>query len=120
VFAAGALGTAARLGLDLVLPAEPGGLPVSTLIINTLGSFVLGVVVALLPRSAAEWLRAAVTTGLLGSFTTFSAITVATVALTGSGDPLSAAILLAASVVAGIAAAVAGLAVGGVARTVRA
>jgi CrcB protein len=112
VFAAGVLGTAARLGLDVVLPADPGAFPISAFVINTVGSFALGVVVVLLPHATSEWLRTAVTTGLLGSFTTFSAVTVAAVALTGSGELLPAALLLVASVVAGVGAAAAGMAVG--------
>ncbi|MFC0680476.1 fluoride efflux transporter FluC [Lysobacter korlensis] len=112
VFAAGALGTAARLAIDLAAPAPGAGIPWSTLVVNTVGSFALGLVVAMLSQRAPEWLRAGVTTGLLGSFTTFSAITVATVALTGSGALLSAAVLLLVSVVAGVLAALAGMALG--------
>jgi CrcB protein len=113
VFAAGGVGTAARLGLDLVFPPASGGLPVSTLVLNAVGSFALGAVAAALPRTAPEWLRAAVTTGLLGSFTTFSALTLASVQLAGSGDAVGVAVLLVASVLAGVAGAAGGLAVGG-------
>ncbi|MDQ4137675.1 MAG: CrcB family protein [Actinomycetota bacterium] len=112
VFLAGALGTTARLGIDAIVPAQPGNLPLSTLLINTVGSFALGVLGTAIPHSAPEWLRAGATTGLLGSFTTFSALTVAAVQLTGSGEVLSAAALLILSVAAGVAAAVAGIAVG--------
>jgi CrcB protein len=112
VFVAGIAGTGARLLLDLAIPVSPGGVPVSTLLINTAGSFALGVFVAAVPHRAPEWLRAGATTGLLGSFTTFSAVTVAAVALTGSGLLPGAAILLAISVVAGVLAALAGIALG--------
>ena len=112
VFAAGVVGTAARLGLDAVVPTGPGGMPVSTLLINTLGSFLLGCMVATIPHHSPEWLRAGVTTGLLGSFTTFSALTVATVQLTGSGGLLPAAALLILSVGAGVGAAVVGMTIG--------
>jgi CrcB protein len=112
VFAAGVLGTGARLALDAAIPPVPGGIPVSTLLINTAGSFALGLLLAALPHGSAEWLRAGVTTGLLGSFTTFSALTVASVELTGSGELLSAAVLLVVSVAAGVAAAAAGMALG--------
>ena len=110
VFIAGILGTAARLGIDSALPVHPGGVLVSTLLINTAGSFALGVVVGALPRRAPEWLRAGLTAGLLGSFTTFSAITVATVALTDADMVLGSTIRLTASVATGIVAAVAGVA----------
>jgi CrcB protein len=112
VFVAGVLGTAARLLLDVAVPAHPAGMPVSTLVINTVGSLVLGVVVATMPAHSPEWLRAGVTTGLLGSFTTFSALTVATVELAGTGQLLSAAALVAISVLTGVAAAAAGIALG--------
>ena len=113
VFVAGVAGTAARLAIDLVLPVEPSGIPVSTLVINTVGSFALGVVVATVPRRAPEWLRAGITNGLLGSFTTFSALTVAAVALPGAGNPSPAVVMLALSVIAGAAAALAGIILGG-------
>jgi CrcB protein len=112
VFAAGVFGTAARLGIDILVPAEPGGLPLSTLLINTIGAFLLGALVASIPRHSPEWLRAGATTGLLGSFTTFSALTVAAVELTGSGDAAPAAALLLISVAAGVTAAVLGMAAG--------
>jgi fluoride exporter len=109
VFAAGVLGTAARLAIDSVFPVHPGGVLVSTLVVNTAGSFALGVVVGVLPRHSPEWLRAGLGAGLLGSFTTFSAITVASVALTDSDMVVGSAIRLIASVGTGIVAAVAGL-----------
>jgi CrcB protein len=109
---AGMLGTAARLLLDAAIPAEPGGIPLSTLLINTVGSLGLGVLAATLPHGSPEWLRAGVTTGLIGSFTTFSALTVASVELTGSGDIVPAAVVLTLSVAAGIGAAVGGIGIG--------
>ena len=109
MFTAGVLGTAARLLLDAAIPVGPGGIPLSTLLINTAGSFALGVLVAAIPHSSPEWLRAGATTGLLGSFTTFSALTVAAVELTGSGEVVAAAILLILSVAAGVGAALSGM-----------
>nr|KGA07570.1 MAG: hypothetical protein GM42_1320 [actinobacterium acMicro-1] len=79
----GVLGTGARWGVDALLPtASPGTLSVSTIVVNVVGSFVLGLLVATLwwRPGVPLWLKAGVGTGLLGSFTTFSAITVNAIA----------------------------------------
>ena len=70
------LGTGARLTIDTLV-----GQPVSTLAINVVGSFALGLLVARLWSSASPWLRAGLGAGLLGSFTTFSAVAVTAVEL---------------------------------------
>ncbi|GMA28737.1 fluoride efflux transporter FluC [Arenivirga flava] len=76
VLLGGALGTAARLGIDLALPHDPVGFAGSTLVVNALGCLVLGALSAsLLARPALpEWLRAGLGPGLLGGFTTMSAV----------------------------------------------
>lgn len=107
VFAGGALGTAARALIDAAFhPVAPW----STLAINVVGAFVLGLLTAsVLPR-AARWLRAGIGTGILGGFTTFSAVSV--VAAEGLGDPVTLA-YLALTLLLGIPAAWLGLALGG-------
>ena len=108
--ALGALvGTGARLAIDTLV-----GQPESTLAINVAGSFALGLLVARLWSSAAPWLRAGLGAGLLGSFTTFSALTVTLVTL---GPTWGAALYLGLSVVLGLAAAWAGLRLGSPRRT---
>lgn len=76
VFVGGAAGTLARFALGWVVAPETF---VSPWIINIVGSFVLGVLVSALwtRDSTPEWLKAGLGTGLLGGFTTFSAITLA-------------------------------------------
>lgn len=69
----GALGTLARVGTDLVLPATPGGWPVATLLVNVSGALLLGVV---LTRLRDHRLRALLGTGVLGAWTTFSTFAV--------------------------------------------
>jgi CrcB protein len=71
VFAGGLVGTSLRLGADALL-----GDPIGTLIVNVAGSFVLGLLVSVLWSRAPEWMRAGLGAGLLGSFTTFSALAV--------------------------------------------
>ena len=70
VFAGGAIGTATRLGLGLAI-ADAGGFPVATLLVNVLGSLLIGILAARLPQTSD--LRVFLGTGVLGGFTTFSA-----------------------------------------------
>ena len=104
----GVLGTGARLALDAVLPHPHDAFPWSTLIVNVLGSLALGFLVARVWPIAPDWLRAGLGAGVLGSFTTFSAVAVAMLEL----PLLLAALYLAVSVVLGLVAALLGLRVG--------
>jgi CrcB protein len=111
VFVGGLLGTGLRVTIDaFVLPES--AFPWATLLINVLGSFVLGFLVARVWPSAPSWLRAGLGTGMLGSFTTFSALIVALLTLTGSGMTLLALVYLLASLLLGFAAALLGIRLG--------
>lgn len=87
----GAVGTGARYLLDSALPSW-AGLPVSTIGINVLGAFLLGALLTRLRQAAAEGapavrlerLRLLVGTGLLGGFTTYSALSIDTALLLAS------------------------------------
>lgn len=100
----GLVGTGARLTIDTLV-----GQPASTLAINVVGSFALGLLVARLWSSAAPWLRVGLGAGLLGSFTTFSAFAVQLVHL---GPTWGAALYLVLSIGLGLLAAWAGLRLG--------
>lgn len=106
VLVGGTLGTAARAAIDLAtLDAHPW----QTLGINVAGAFALGLLVARVWPTAPDWLRAGLGTGLLGGFTTFSAL-----ALVVAQQPDATTLAyLAASIVLGVAAAWAGLRLGG-------
>lgn len=110
VLVGGMLGTAFRLGLDLAVP--PADLPVSTLLVNTVGAFALGMLVAGVWPTAPAWLRAGLGVGLLGSFTTFSAVAVSVVALTEAGNLPLAVGYLVAELALGLGAALFGLRLG--------
>lgn len=71
---AGAFGATSRHAVDLGLRRWfPTGPSVGILIVNVIGSFVLGIVVGLsMTRFIDTDLRLAVTTGFCGAFTTFS------------------------------------------------
>jgi len=104
VLVGGMLGTGLRLGLDTIVHQ-----PLSTLLINVVGSLALGFLVARVWPTAAPWLKAGLGPGLLGSFTTFSAFAVQVVAY---GFSLDALLLVLLTVVLGLLAAFAGLRLG--------
>lgn len=109
----GVLGTLLRLSIDWLLPHGGTGFPVSTLLINVVGSFVLGAAVARLWPVIPSWQQAALGPGLLGSFTTFSAIMVMVVDVGAEGQLLLGLAYLAVTVIAGLLAAAVGLRLGG-------
>lgn len=117
VFAGGVVGTGLRLTVDLLLPHGGATFPVGTFLVNLAGSFALGVLVAGVWPVAPEWLRVALGPGLLGSFTTFSALAVSAVELTDAGVGAAAVVYVTASVVGGITAAALGIRLGAPAAT---
>lgn len=98
--------------VDLLLPHSVSEFPLGTLIVNVAGAFALGLLVARLWANAPEWLKAGLGAGLLGSFTTYSAVMVSFVAGATSGFLALAVAYLALSLVLGLAAAALGLRVG--------
>ena len=75
VFIGGLAGSAARIGITLVAgQINDYWWPYPTLLVNLIGSFVLGFLVGHGMTSMPVWLRLGVTTGFLGAFTTLSAI----------------------------------------------
>jgi CrcB protein len=90
VLLGGLLGTGLRLAIDAALPHTDAAFPWSTLLINVAGSFLLAFLVARVWPTAPAWLRAGLGTGVLGSFTTFSALIVSLLTLTRAGMPLLA------------------------------
>ncbi|MDR2997177.1 MAG: CrcB family protein [Microbacterium sp.] len=104
VAAGGTLGVALRMLLGLALP-DAGGLPVSVLVANIAGAFLLGVLTARLPATKR---RLFLGTGILGGFTTYSSFLVGTATLWAAQPVLAAGYALG-SLVLGIAAAATGL-----------
>ena len=86
--------------------------PLSTLLINVVGSLVLAVLVARLWPIAPGWLRAGLGPGLVGGFTTFSAVMISMVTLAASSQILLALGYLAATLVLGFGAAALGFQLG--------
>ncbi|MBN1193343.1 MAG: CrcB family protein [Coriobacteriia bacterium] len=74
VAAGGALGAALRYAVGQLVPVTVGSrVPWTTLSINVIGSFALGVLMGVLPSAGgAERWRLFLGVGILGGFTTFS------------------------------------------------
>ena len=109
--AAGAiLGTGARLALGAAWPVVGTAFPWTTLVINVVGSVLVGLAAAVMERhpEPRPWTRPFVLTGVLGSFTTYSAFAVETNRLLVV-RPLFAAVYVVATVAGGVGAAAAGL-----------
>ncbi len=106
----GGVGAAGRWLVDQAIQARHDStLPWGTFAVNVLGSLLLGVLLgaSLLGPADARWV-ALLGTGFCGGFTTFSTFGYETVRLLEDGARLSAALNALGSVVVGLAAAVAG------------
>lgn len=106
----GAAGSVARYLTALVLAPWATGFPIATLGVNVLGAFLIGVFTRLFSGPDADpAVRLALTTGLCGGFTTFSAMSAETVTLVQQGRAGRAVLYLLLSLVLGIAATALGL-----------
>ncbi|MDX1711586.1 MAG: fluoride efflux transporter CrcB [Rhodovibrionaceae bacterium] len=97
----GAVGALGRHFVIAKVAALTGhGFPFGTLAANVIGSFVMGVLVELmaLAWSPSAELRAFLTVGVLGAFTTFSAFSLDVALLVERGQDFNAALYVAASV----------------------
>lgn len=108
----GVVGTGLRLGIDTLIPHTDETFPLSTLLINTVGAFALAVLVGRVWPTARSWVRAGLGAGLLGSFTTFSAVAVGLVGLVAASEWMTAALYLALTLLLGFGAAALGLSLG--------
>ncbi len=90
---------------------SPAWFPVSTFAVNLAGSFLIGVLYALVERSAgvAATLRPLLMAGFCGGFTTFSAFSLENYQLLKEGQYTAVAAYSVASVVLGLAAVILGV-----------
>lgn len=114
VAAGGAVGSAARYGVGTALG---GGAPwpVATALVNVVGAFLLGVLLEALVRRGPESVttrrvRLTLGTGLLGGFTTYSALALEVDRLLGAGQASVATLYGLGSVALGVSACLAGVA----------
>ncbi len=107
----GAIGASARYltGVASIRLIGPG-FPWATLVVNILGSFLMGVLVVVLAHKSGTRMAPFLMTGLLGGFTTFSAFSLDALTLFERGQVWTAAAYVAGSVVLSLAGIVAGLA----------
>lgn len=112
----GAVGTAARWALTQAVGTSASGWPTATFVENLLGSFLLGALLEALLRHGSEsrrgrLVRLGAGTGVLGGFTTFSSLAIEMERLIAGGQVTMSLIYGALSVVLGLLACVAGIAV---------
>ena len=115
VLAGGGIGALCRyiIGAAFVQRLGPG-FPYGTLVINLLGCFLIGILAQLaITRSIAVTpiVRAFLVVGVLGGFTTFSSFAYETVTLLDEAAALPALLYVCGSVLGGILAAFAGIAI---------
>lgn len=110
----GLIGTGLRLACDLAFPHGDGEFPVVTLVVNLVGSFVLGWLVGGLwtRPTTPTWLKAGLGPGVIGSFTTLSAVMASLIVLTREGELWLGGVYVLVSVGGGLAVAAGGLRIG--------
>ena len=118
----GAAGTLIRYLIQQSVP--PTGFPVATMCINIVGAFLLGLLLAALADRGQETgrrrdLRLLLGTGVLGGFTTYSALAMDTVSLAGGATASNTAIYAFGTLVIGVVAAAIGVRVGSRGRALR-
>ncbi|MGO2471590.1 MAG: fluoride efflux transporter FluC [Microbacterium gubbeenense] len=112
----GALGTIVRFLLSAVTP-NVAGIPLGTLLINLSGALALGWLLSALAAHGTEsgrraQLRLFFGTGVLGGYTTYSALAVDSFEAIASGSVAAGIVYAAASVVLGVACAAFGILLG--------
>ncbi|MEL7213105.1 MAG: fluoride efflux transporter CrcB [Pseudomonadota bacterium] len=106
----GAIGAAARYGVGVAVFRWAGpGFPLGVLVVNVVGSFLMGLLVVYLGQKSLSHLNPFLMTGVLGGFTTFSAFSLEAYTLFERGDVGQAALYVGLSVVLSIAALVLGV-----------
>lgn len=109
VVASGGAGSGARYLVGLATGDR--GFPYATMIVNVVGSFLIALVLelALEAKTLSPNLTLGLTTGFMGGFTTYSSFNYQTTALWMSGQHAKAAVNLAVTVVACLAAGIVGI-----------
>ncbi|WP_394938769.1 fluoride efflux transporter FluC [Psychromicrobium sp. YIM B11713] len=110
---AGIIGSELRYSLGLIFPESATSFPFTTLLINVVGSLSLGALTGYWARRTVRWwIRAAFGPGLLGSFTTFSAVVYAIDHFAATGQTTLWVLYLGLTLLAGLFAAWLGLRLG--------
>ncbi|MCG7342538.1 CrcB family protein [Sporosarcina sp. ACRSL] len=109
---AGAVGAICRIGIGTLIGSSD--FPLATLTVNLMGTFILCLLSAgVLHRLISDQeLQTAITTGFLGSFTTFSAFSMETVDLIQTGQATFAILYMILSVIGGLVVGIIGVRIG--------
>ena len=111
----GIAGTVSRYGLEGWIQSRTAtGFPLGTLTVNVTGSLMLGFIIRVATGTAliSPDIRAAVTIGFCGAFTTMSTFSYESVALLYDGDYLRAALYMSATIAGCVGAVMLGAALG--------
>lgn len=101
----GAIGAMLRFGMAAaLLRVLAPGFPVAILVVNVLGSFLMGMVVVFTFQRELPQLNPFLMSGVLGGFTTFSAFSLEAFTLYERGDMVQAALYVGLSVTLSVAA----------------
>lgn len=105
VAAGGAIGSVLRYAVSVWFMRGGGAFPVGTLVVNVIGSFLLGVLARVFLSLDQDYvLRLALTTGFCGGFTTFSTFSAETITLMQEGRAGRAAAYVALTIALGLSA----------------
>ncbi len=106
VGAGGFIGAVIRYLIGLIPLKQMGGFPIKTLVINIVGSFVIGLVAAYSVKHSDcnQNMVLFLKVGICGGFTTFSSFALETMNLMGSGNKGFALLYTCLSVILGVAA----------------
>ncbi len=111
----GIAGTLSRYGLEgWIQTRTASGFPLGTLVVNISGSFLLGFILRIATGAAviSPDVRAGLTIGFCGAFTTMSTFSYESVTLLNDGDYLRAALYMTATILGCVAAVMTGAALG--------
>lgn len=112
VMVGGAIGSLARFLLSgFAQKYVSNGFPIGTLVVNLIGSFIIGLLWGVFENQSVSQLRVFLFVGVLGGFTTFSAYSIETLNLFRDGNIRLALINILLNNVLGILLALSGLAV---------
>lgn len=100
----GALGVLSRYGVDKAFESSVKTFPLSTFLINLIGSFLIGVfyVLSQEKQSLSPELSTAIMVGFLGGFTTFSSYSLQSIQLMSNGATLKGAFYFIGSPILGV------------------
>ncbi len=111
----GIAGTLSRYGLEgWIQSRAASGFPVGTLVVNISGSFLLGFILRIATGAAviSPDVRAGLTIGFCGAFTTMSTFSYESVTLLNDGDYLRAGLYMTATILGCVVAVMTGAALG--------